>query len=254
MKTALALLLFLPAWSAAHAGEPVALLQPGETLTYHVGWGMLGHAGTMTISAQSVTIDDTLLTRITTTSATRGFVRMLYPFDGSVQTFFDPLRGRLLAGAAKTRTRKQSTHSDIAIDYEKREATYTDHVRPSRSSSIALPDGTPLDLITALVQTRLWSLRPGDSRDALVLFDDDFYPLRITAVREETLRTANGPRKTVLLIPSMPESPKGIFRRGGEILVWVSADADSLPLRFEVKLKVGTAYATLTERRPASGP
>jgi len=32
--------------------------------------------------------------------------------------------------------------------------------------------------------------------------------------------------------------------------VWVSADADRLPLRFEVKLKVGTAYAVLTEYLP----
>jgi hypothetical protein len=48
--------------------------------------------------------------------------------------------------------------------------------------------------------------------------------------------------------------PKGMFRRGGEVHVWVSADADRLPLRFEVKLKVGTAFAVLTDYRPPSAP
>ncbi|MDF3059530.1 MAG: hypothetical protein K0R17_3745 [Rariglobus sp.] len=236
--------------AAARADEAVTLLRPGETLTYRVGWGVLGHAGDLKISAQAETIDDAARLRVTTTSSSRGLVRMLYPFDGDVWTLFDPHDGRLLGASATTRSSKEKTHATITFDYEKREASYVDHLNASRSAAVPLPDGRPMDLITALIQARAWGLTPGQSRDAMVLFDDEFYALKITAEREETITTPKGPRRTLLLIPRMIGKPKGMFRRGGEVRVWVSADEDRLPLRFEVKLKVGTAYAVLTDYRP----
>ena len=250
MHLARLLLSFLFLIVAARADTGIELLRPGESLTYRVGWGVLGHAGDMTIAARTETIENRPLLRITTTSATRGFVRALYPFNGDASMSFDPGDGRLLNATAKTRASKKSTHASIAFDYARREAGYVDHLNPARSATLTIPPGHPMDLITALIQSRVWSLSPGETREALVLFDDDFYPLKITAEREETISTPNGPRKTVLLIPSMIGKPKGMFRRGGEIRVWVSADADRLPLRFEVKLKVGTAYAVLTDYRP----
>jgi len=233
--------------------SPVSLLRPGESLTYQVGWGLLGHAGDMKINAVSEIVDGQPRTRVTTTSATQGFVRFLYRFDGEAQMWFDPAAGRLITATATTQAKKNKTHATITFDYTKREANYVDHLRPDRTGPRALPQGLPMDMITGLIQTRVWALTPGQSRDVLVLFDDDFYPLQITAEREETIETPSGDRKAVLLIPRMIGPPKGMFRRGGEIRVWVSADEKSLPLRFEVKVKVGTAYAVLTDYAPPSG-
>lgn len=246
--------LVLGGWSRAAAEPEVTLLRPGESLTYHVGWGMLGHAGDMKISATADTVDGKSRTRITTTSATQGFVRFLYRFDGEAQMWFDPATGRLMTASATTQAKKSKTSAAITFDYGKREASYVDHLRPERTATIPLPEGLPMDMITGLIQTRVWALTPGQTRDVLVLFDDDFYPLQITAEREETIETPAGDRKAVLLIPRMIGKPMGMFRRGGEIRVWVSADESRLPLRFEVKVKVGTAYAVLTAYEPPAEP
>jgi hypothetical protein len=212
---------------------------------------VLGHAGELKIGAQAEkTEDNQALVRVTTTSSTRGFVRMLYSFGGDLWTLFDARDGRMLTASATTHSSKAKTHASIDFDYDKREANYVDHLKPTRSTTLHVPPGRPMDMITALIQTRVWGLAPGESRDALVLFDDEFYSLQITAEREETVATPNGPRRALLLIPRMIGKPKGMFRRGGEVKVWVSADEDRLPLRFEVKLKVGTAYAVLSDYRP----
>ncbi len=250
MYLARLLLLCLPFVAAARADTEIELLKSGESLTYRVGWGLLGHVGDMTISGREETIDGRPHLRISTTSATRGFVRMLYSFNGDASTLFETGDGRLLSATAKTRSSKKPTHASIAFDYARREAAYVDHLNPNRSRTQPIPPGHPVDLMTALIQTRAWSLSPGQSREALVLFDDEFYSLQITAEREETISTPDGPRQTLLLIPRMIGKPKGMFRRGGEIRVWVSADEQRLPLRFEVKLKVGTAYAVLSDYRP----
>ena len=238
---------------AAAAEEAMALLRPGEGLTYRVGWGVLGHAGELKIDAKNDTTgDDAAHLQVTMTTSTRGLVRMLYSFEGDAVSLFDARDGRLLNATATTHSKKEKTSASMSFDYEKREANYVDHLRPSRSATVPLPTGMPVDLITALIQTRVWGLTPGQSRDVLVLFDDEFYPLQITAEREETILTPKGQRRAMLLIPRMIGKPKGIFRRGGEVHVWVSTDEDRLPLRFEVKLKVGTAFAVLSDYRPPS--
>lgn len=246
-------LLFIVFLSAVilRADDPAAILRPGESLTYRVGWGLLGKAGEMKISARSETVDGLPRVRIVTTSATRGMVRALYPFDGDAWILFDSATSRMLGGAAETKAGKKKTQASITFDHGKGEAIYTDHLRTKRSAIVPIPAGAPpVDFITALIQGRVWAMTPGQTRNAMVLFDDEFYPLQITAEREETISTPDGPRKAVLLVPRMLENPKGMFRRGGEIHVWVSADEKRLPLRFEVKLKVGTAYAVLTDYQP----
>ena len=101
--------------------------------------------------------------------------------------------------------------------------------------------------------TEVQYLKPGETHPALVLFDNEFYQLTITAQRVEKISTDNGKRDAMLLIPTMDGTPKGMFKKGGAISVWISNDAERLPLKFEVKVKVGTATATLTDYQPPTG-
>jgi hypothetical protein len=76
------LLLFVLAWSVAHAEPTVALLQPGEVFTYRVGWGLVGKAGEMKISAHAeTTADNQPLIRVMTTTSSRvwceRFIRLM---------------------------------------------------------------------------------------------------------------------------------------------------------------------------------
>ena len=247
MKPLLILLLAVLMVSPGRTQDAISLLKPGETLTYNVGWGPLGQAGEIKIDAQADVVNGQPQILVQTKTRTRGFIRTLFSFDGSAQTRFDARSGRLLSAAATTASKGKNTRASMTLDYAKREIGYVDHLNPKRSTNLPLPAGAPMDLITALIQSRAWGLQPGQTHEALVMFDNEFYPLTITAEREETISTPQGPRKALLIIPRMPENPKGMFRKGGEVRVWVSTDRERLPLRFEVRLKIGTAYATLSD-------
>lgn len=228
---------------------PVALLQPGETLSYQVTWGVFDRAGELQVTAAAEPFEGLDQTRVTITSNTRGLVRAFYRFNGEARMLFDARDGRLLRSVASSESGRERTQTSMVLDYAKAEATFIDYLRPQRNALLPLPAGRPMDLVTSLIQSRAWTLKPNESHDLLVVFENEFYLLRITAARRETIKTAFGPRKTVLLIPRLIGPPKGMFRRDGSVRVWVSDDADRLPLRFEVKLKIGTARATLTDYR-----
>jgi len=234
-------------------------LSHGEKFTYHIGWGIFGRAGDITVTASELDDGEGLQTRIRTTTSTRGFIRALYPFDGQADMFYDTNSGRFIRATAQTSTRSKETNADIAFDYDSAQANYTDHIREERSLSLPIPENNPADFITTLIQTRSWDLKLGESRKVSVLFDDEFYELVITAEAEEIIKTSWGKKRTLVLVPRMETEPKGMFKRGGEVRVWVSQEEDHLPVRFEVKLKVGTGMAVLTDYQnapptPSVGP
>ena len=226
--------------------ESVESLRAGESYTYHVSWGPFFGAGEITLSATNDINDGLERLHITTRTSTRGVIRLIFPFDGTGDSFFDRQDGRLLEMRATTKTRSDKTDASIQFDYMNAEAVYTDYLKPARSTTLAVPEGYFADFITALIQARHWNLAPGQSREVRVLFDDEFYHFKITAERIEKISTADGKQSALLLIPRMVGKPKGMFRKGGEVRVWISNDSQHLPLRFEVKLKIGTAVVLLT--------
>jgi hypothetical protein len=243
--------MFFPLAAVCASSSPSLALSPGEVFTYRVGWGLFGGAGEIKISAQKQTLAGLPQMKLTTTTATRGFIRMLYPFNAAAESIFDPHNGRLLATHATSAAGHQHTEASMVFDYDRATASYVDRLHPERNKpALVIPSGNPADLITSLIQARTYTLKPGDSCPALALFDDEFYELTIVADHYEKIHTSLGDFETLVLIPRMEKDPKGMFKRGAEVRVWITQDSRHLPVQFEVKLKFGTAVAHLTDYTP----
>jgi hypothetical protein len=240
---ALLLLAALPAATAAAAKLP---LRDGEAFTFKVSWAILPGAGEIKVSAANDTAGPSPRLLISTTTHTRGIARVLLPFDAQADSFFDQGTGRLVALTESSEQRNKKNAHSVAFDYPAAQALYTrtDPAEPPRP--LVLPAGDPLDLITCLLQTRTWTLQPGEKQDALVLFNDDFYELTIHATGHEEVRTSLGTFQTLVLEPRMEKTPpKGMFKKGSTVRVWISRDDRRLPVKFEVEFKIGTGVATL---------
>ena len=230
---------------------PLAI-QPGEKFTYRLAWGPFRQAASLEIVAEVDPDSPENHTRITTHTATRGMIRALYRFDGWGQFVYEPNAGRLMRAEAWTETSSKETKATITLDYEQMKANYEDHLRPARSLQMDIPTEQAFDFLTTLVQMRAWNLNLGEQLPVPVYFDDEVYPLVISVVERTTIKTPLGKREVLLVTPHMPENPKGMFEDGGEIRVWVSDDELRLPLKFEVKMPVGTGMALLMEHTPAN--
>ncbi len=230
-------------------------LGEGEAFTYRVSWAVIPGAGEIKISAQPDTTGPTPRLKVTTTTATKGLARFLLTFDAKAESLFDAKTGKLFSLSELTQQKNKKAEHTVAFDYVAAKALYTVPGAPEKSQTIPMPAGDPLDLITALINTRSWNLKPGDSRDALVMFDNEFYELTLRALRYEEISTSLGTFKTVVLEPRMEKGPlKGMFKRGSTVHVWISQDEQHLPVRFEVEFKIGTGTATLTRYQPPTAP
>lgn len=251
VKLSWLLLLALP---LAASAAPFTAIGDGEKLTYKVGFAIFSHAGDITIAGQkepaAATGQDRV--RVTVDTRSRGIVRGLYEFDSKAEALIDRPTGRLLSVKETGADPKRPIDNEFQIDYDKRIATYTDRVRTERSAEIPLPEGgDPIDLISALVQTREWNLKPGEKRDVVVQFARDFYALSIQAENYEEVRTPRGRFTTLVLVPRMEKDPKGLFKRGGEIKVWIAQDGSRLPVKMQLKLRFGSATLLLSDYQEA---
>ena len=228
---------------------PFTAFRDGETFTYRVSFAIFSKAGEITIAAKHETLAGQEIVRIDTDTKSRGFVRGLYAFDNHAEIVIDRATGRLQSVKETGTDKDRSTDSDFILDYPNKIAHFTDRVRTVRSVELAIPDGDPVDLISALVQTRDWNLKPGEKRDVVVQFGREFYELSLYADHTEEVNTPRGTFQTLVLIPRMEKNPKGMFKRGGEIKVWIAKDESRLPVKMQLKLNFGTATLLLSNYR-----
>lgn len=238
---------------ATAAGAQAQLgLQDGEMLNYRVAWGIFLHAGEITIQARSETNDQTPCTAVTTTTSTRGVLRRLFQFEAHAESVFDQKTGRMLVHTESSAGGKKKTNTAIEFDYASSTARYTDFLNSANNVVVSFPGESPMDLIMSLVQTRMWDLKPGDTRDTDVVFGKDIYQLTVHALRYEQIETSLGRFQTLVLEPRMEKTPpKGMFRRGSQVHVWIAQnDERHLPVKFEVEFSFGAGVATLVKYQP----
>jgi hypothetical protein len=231
---------------------PAVALRDGESLTYSVRWGFIPSVGKIVISAEKIGSGDDAVLRVTTTTATWGLARALLAFDGRGESVYNAKTGLLISSGEWSTYRNKVVKNSVTFNYGRSTAVFTDDIHPEKSRTMMMPEGDPSDLIIALIQTRSWNLQPGQQRDALVIFEDQFYPLTIHAEGTEWVWTTLGIFNTVVLVPLMEETPPvGMFKKGSTVRVWIETDDDRrLPVRFEVGFRFGAGTATLTDYTP----
>ena len=238
---------------ASGRATPALPLQDGERLTYRVSFAIVPGAGEIKIAANQDTSAPNPQLIVTTTTATRKLARMLLPFDAEAKSIFDLKTGKLLSLQETSKQRDKRSEHSVTFDHTARQATYVGSDARDKPRLLPIPTGNPTDLIMGLLQTRSWDLKPGQKGDLLVLFDDDFYELTIHMARYEDVQTAMGMFKTVVLEPRMDKTPpKGMFKRGSSVRVWIAQDKHRLPVKFEVEFKIGTGTAMLESYEPPS--
>ncbi len=185
-------------------GAPGHGLSDGESLTYSVRWGFIPSVGRIKIMAEAQGTGRNAVLRVTTSTSTWGIARGLFPFDGGGESVYQGDSGLLLSIKEWSSYQNKVVRDNVDFNYGKMTATFTDEVHPEKSHQLKMPQGDPSDLILALIQTRYWNLQPGQKRDTLVIFKDQFYPLTIRAEDDiDYVFSAMGIFKTVVLVPRM---------------------------------------------------
>ncbi len=121
--------------------------------------------------------------------------------------------------------------------------------RPSFTTGAAA-SGSPwrspprtFDIYASFYHVRYLPLEVGSSVFVNVLDGKECQRLEVRVLRRETLKTALGTVRTIVINPLVRS--EGVFEGKGKVTIWLTDDSRRIPVKAETKVTVGSVIATL---------
>ena len=192
--------------------------------------------------------------RITMHIRSNASVSELYPVDDSVETRH--IGGNFII--TRIRQREGSFQGDRGFTLFLRDkSVFWIDLLKNLSFREPLPNNGVVDILSGLYYFRNQPLEVGQTV-VLQLFDSNRYaPTTVAVLRKEHLKLP-GLREADTLLVHPQLKTDGLFRRTGDILIWLTDDRKRVPVKVETRISLGKVTAELvsaeTHRRGEAPP
>ncbi len=235
------------------AAEREVPFRAGEQLGYDITWSsfVTATAATATISvrekraAYSSPAAYYIVAEGRPTPLVAAFYSLYYKVDSWLDAYtLLPLRASIYSQEGAQRENKVTTFNQARrwARYEEQEGS-----SPARARNVPLAPNTQ-DALSVFYALRAAPLKMGARMVFPVVFDGTPYQLDVKVGGTQTVRTKAGARSAWRITPTLMaggrpvESPRGMT-------LWISDDAQRLPLQMQVDLAVGRFVLTLVSAR-----
>jgi hypothetical protein len=224
----------------------------GETLDFDVAWSSFLTAGTATLSVRGTrTVGTSTAYHLHADGRAVGIVARLYHVYYRAESLLDT-RTRLPHEASLYREegRRRRTNT-TKFDRGARRVFFEASGDGSQRVDLPMPADAH-DPLSALFAIRTLPMRAKATTVLTVASNEKLYRVRVTVHGRETITTPLGARAAWRLSPAIEQTDV----EGGEprrIALWVSDDAQRLPLRMEADMPVGTFNLVLRQTGNAGG-
>lgn len=203
----------------------------------------IGHAELESKSEQGIT---SITLRVRSNAAFSG----IYPVDDLVETRH--VGGLYIMARVSQREGSFSSEENFTINLRKKRVSWFDLKQP-RSLTLSVPTGNVLDSLSGIYYLRNRPLRIG-TVETLYIFDGESYAeVPVEVLRRERLSLANFSRVETLVVRPLQKTA-GIFRRTGDLLIWLTDDASRVPVKIETSIALGKVTARLVSAESTPYP
>jgi hypothetical protein len=218
---------------------------PGETLNYEVTWSVFS-AGQVTATLRRVHNSAQDAYEVETTAHSKGFASVLFKVQNDFHSLFDPESVCSFRISKKINEGRRHKESQIVFDAKRRLAILDEHdlsgrAAPPKHAENEIPPCVQ-DVVSAFYFLRK---RPLEVKQQLAIPVNDGAKTHLVVAdvqARERIATPFGSRFAFRVEPKVFGE---LYKRRGRLLVWISDDAQRLPLRIKAVVSVGTITGTL---------
>lgn len=225
----------------------------GEYFEFRVHYGILT-AGNAELTLKATSLNGKPVYHIRGEGRTRGLSRVFFKVEDIYETYIDKetnqpyrfIRDIYEGGYTK----------DITMDFDHPNQSVLVQDKKHQTEEIFGLNGETQDLLSSLYYLRNTvdrkSLVEGEYMDVNVFFDKENYTMRLKFLGRETIRTPLG-RVPALIFRPYVQSGR-VFKEKESLTVWISDDANKIPLLVKAELAVGSLKATLINYKNLQKP
>jgi hypothetical protein len=223
--------------------------QVGEKLTYQIYWGPFA-AGEASLEVQGIDpVDGHDCYHLIAKAKTTGFIDLLFHIDSTNESWMDKkelFTRRFLQNHVEG---KRVTNGETRFDYAHNQYTLTNHIDGTQQ---IFPLKQPLqDILSAMYYVRTQPLTSETPQNFLVNSGDTNRLVNIIPSGYKTIRIRPLGEVLAMRIEPKPTLPI-VTRNKGRMWIWVSDDAQKLPLLVVTSLKIGSARLVLEKIEPTN--
>lgn len=218
---------------------------PGEELTYQLlWWGIPAGQAVMRVD-ESTEHNGHLVWRLTSTATSSKFLDVIYKVRDQAESLFDPtLRAPRYYNIDQHEGRYQARRT-ITFDQEAGKSTYVKNDNPPKIESV--PSGAQ-DPLSCLYYLRSLNLEPGTTVTIPTFPGKELHMVKVDVLRRETVRLPLlGTVDTLVIQPHLDFT--GIFRKTGNVFIWITDDDRKIPVRMKTAIIFGSVWADLLKGR-----
>lgn len=216
----------------------------GEELTFKVSYGFLDAAEARMIIAPQVLSNNNRPTyKIDVFGQTLGVFK-LFKVNDNWGTFMDTARLVPHQSYRHIEEGKYRKHERVLFDQGRKNAHVRLYDRENKNLVDTKDYGVPAnvqDIVSGFYYLRTLDLKKYKKGDIVTLtgfFDKEVYHLKLVFEGKEQVSTKIGDFNTFRLSPIIPKNK--LFRGEQPVTVWISDDANKIPLRIKARLMVGS--------------
>lgn len=216
-----------------------APFHPGESMEYAVKYGMVP-AGTLEIRIEELdTIEGRPAYHFVFTAESNKAISYVYDINSIEESWFDAQEFYSLRYKRRSTENDRTRVKEYSFDHDR-------NVRIEPDGDVEPTSPRAVDQVAMFYFVRLLPLEPGSKFVLRNQADPDDNPLTVTVLKKERVKVPAGSYDTLVLDLDV-KTDGGLFKKGGENRIWVTADPLHVPVRISSKVGLGSFQAELVD-------
>ncbi|MBW8359847.1 MAG: DUF3108 domain-containing protein [Weeksellaceae bacterium] len=229
-------------------------ISSGESLSYRIHYGMLT-AGTANLTTLKTNYKGQPHYYVKGVGRTTGAVRAFFKVEDLYESYINYNTGLPSYYVRNVKEGGYSQHLQTVFNHSNQTLILTDKKTPANGSKIIKSVKGVQDMLSAFYYLRTLDpseLKVGTVKNMNIWIDDEMFPFQLRVTGTEYVNTKFGRINCLKIVPLVKSGR--VFKAKEGVTLWVSNDANHIPVSIKAELAVGSLKADLDHFRNVKYP
>lgn len=235
-----------------YSQEKIVAFKSGEWLRYKMSYSGFLRAGTAVLELNEKELNGKKVFYSKGTGWTSGMIKWFFEVNDLYESYFDKDIVKPYLFKRKIDEGGYKKNRIITFNYDSKRA-YVQDFTEQKDTSVAFTNVQ--DMMSSFYFLRnidAKKLGKGDEVKLDIFMDSQIYPFKLRFLGKEVLKTNFGKVHTLIFRPIVQSGR--VFKEQESVTIWITDDANKIPIKMEASLRVGSLIAELEGYRGLANP
>ncbi|WP_165734360.1 DUF3108 domain-containing protein [Polaribacter sp. 20A6] len=238
--------------TTTNSQDNLKAFKSGESLRYKMSYSGFLRAGTAVLEVNEKELNGKTVFYTKGKGWTSGMIKWFFEVDDVYESYFDKDSVKPYLFKRKIDEGGYKKHRITSFNYNSKKA-YVQDFTIQKDTSVAFTNVQ--DILSSFYYLRnkdVSGMKIGEEIAIDMFLDSQVYPFKLRFLGTETLKTKFGKVNTLIFRPLVQSGR--VFKAQESVTLWITADANKIPIKIKADLAVGSLRAELETYKGLANP